>query len=114
MGLKPILTIVLHCLASSGSPKGDRSWPVVELALSLCSATLRNGDPLWASDLAGRLPVAAREKRTTGADTGADAEWTIGPANVELPRAAYPRGSRSNTEGLRGSSNVLRFRGVRA
>ena len=41
-------------------------------------------------------------------------QWTIVLANAEPPRAAYPRGSRSNTEGLRGSSNVLRFRGVRA
>ena len=79
VGLKPILTIVLHCLASSGSPKGDRSWPVVELALSLCSATPRNGDPLRASDRAGRLPVAAREKRTTGADTGAESVLRFSP-----------------------------------
>jgi len=41
-------------------------------------------------------------------------QWTIGLANAEPPRAVYPRGGRSNTEGLRGCSNVLRFRGVRA
>jgi len=72
VGLKPIATILLHCLASSGSSSWYRSWPVVEHALSPCSATPKNGDPLRASVRAGCLPVAAREKRTTGADTGAD------------------------------------------